>query len=57
MTTLMRSSAQYLSTDDIRLAQQARADPQAFAELYRRHVRSIYRYHLAGVGPFVHNFS
>lgn len=36
--------------DDTRLAHQARADPEAFAELYRRHVRSIYRYHLAHTG-------
>ena len=36
--------------DDARLAQHARTDPQAFAELYRRHVRSIYRYHLAHTG-------
>jgi RNA polymerase sigma-70 factor (ECF subfamily) len=36
--------------DDAGLALQARADPQAFAELYRRHVRSIYRYHLAHTG-------
>ena len=26
------------------------SDPEAFAELYRRHVRSIYRYHLAHTG-------
>jgi hypothetical protein len=38
------------SLDDARLAAQARTDPQAFAELYRRHVRSIYRYHLAHTG-------
>jgi RNA polymerase sigma-70 factor (ECF subfamily) len=36
--------------DDTRLARQARTDPQAFAELYRRHVSSIYRYHLAHTG-------
>ena len=36
--------------DDAYLAQQARADPEAFAELYLRHVRSIYRYHLAHTG-------
>jgi RNA polymerase sigma-70 factor (ECF subfamily) len=42
--------AQYSSMDDARLAQQARADPEAFAELYRRHVRSIYCYHLAHTG-------
>jgi RNA polymerase sigma-70 factor (ECF subfamily) len=40
----------YSAMDDARLAQQARTDPQAFAELYRRHVRSIYRYHLAHTG-------
>jgi RNA polymerase sigma-70 factor (ECF subfamily) len=41
---------QYSSLDDARLAEHARTDPQAFAELYRRHVRSIYRYHLAHTG-------
>lgn len=50
MTTLMNIQTQYKSMDDARLAQQARADPEAFAELYRRHVRSIYRYHLAHTG-------
>lgn len=50
MTTLMNIQTQYPSMDDARLAQQARADPEAFAELYRRHVRSIYRYHLAHTG-------
>jgi RNA polymerase sigma-70 factor, ECF subfamily len=38
---------QYPSLDDAHLAQQARADPEAFAELYRRHVTSVYRYHRA----------
>ncbi|HUE99945.1 MAG TPA: hypothetical protein VMN99_11865 [Anaerolineales bacterium] len=51
MTTLMTiPKTQYPSLDDSRLAQQARADPEAFAELYRRHVASIYRYHLAHMG-------
>ncbi len=51
MTTLTTfPKTQYSSLDDARLAEQARADPQAFAELYRRHVRSIYRYHLAHTG-------
>ena len=37
MTTLMTiPKTQYPSMDDARLAQQARTDPQAFAELYRR---------------------
>jgi len=48
MTTLMtRSQSQYPSMEDADLAQQARADPEAFAELYRRHVTSVYRYHRA----------
>lgn len=50
MTTLMNIQTQYPSMDDARLAHQARADPEAFAELYRRHVRSVYRYHLAHTG-------
>jgi RNA polymerase sigma-70 factor (ECF subfamily) len=51
MTSLMTvSQTQYISMEDARLAKQARTDPQAFAELYRRHVRSIYRYHLAHTG-------
>ena len=51
MTTLMTiPKTQYSSMDDARLAERARTDPQAFAELYRRHVRSIYRYHLAHTG-------
>ena len=41
---------QYPSMDDAHLAVEARDDPEAFAELYRRHVRSIYRYHLAHTG-------
>lgn len=50
MTTLMATRTQYPSMDDAQLAVEARADPEAFAELYRRHVRSIYRYHLAHTG-------
>jgi RNA polymerase sigma-70 factor, ECF subfamily len=51
MSTLMTvPKTQYPSMDDAGLARQARADPEAFAELYRRHVRSIYRYHLAHTG-------
>ena len=48
MTTLMTiSRAHYSALDDARLAEEARLDPHAFAELYRRHVISIYRYHRA----------
>jgi RNA polymerase sigma-70 factor (ECF subfamily) len=50
MTTLMAIQTLYSSLDDTRLAAQARSDPEAFAELYRRHVLSIYRYHLAHTG-------
>jgi RNA polymerase sigma-70 factor (ECF subfamily) len=32
--------------DDVTLARQARADPHAFAELYRRYMGPIYRFHL-----------
>jgi len=32
------------------LARQARSDPEAFAELYHRHVASVYQYHLAHTG-------
>lgn len=36
--------------NDEALARRARYDPGAFAELYHRHVGSIYRYHLARTG-------
>ena len=51
MTTLMTiPQARYEAMDDNQLAQATRADPEAFAELYHRHVLSIYRYHLAHTG-------
>jgi hypothetical protein len=50
MTNLLNIQAQYPSMNDARLAHQARADPEAFAELYRRHIRSVYRYHMAHTG-------
>jgi RNA polymerase sigma-70 factor, ECF subfamily len=50
MTTLMNIQTPYPSMDDAGLAQQARTDPEAFAELYHRHLKSIYRYHLAHTG-------
>ena len=36
--------------DEEALAVQALADPQAFAELYRRNFQPVYRYHLARTG-------
>ena len=35
---------------DEALAKQVRRNPEAFSELYLRHVKSIYRYHLARTG-------
>ena len=50
MTLIMSLPTPYPLMDDARLAHQARADPEAFAELYRRHITSVYRYHLAHTG-------
>ena len=50
MTTLMNNKTQYPSMDDAHLAQQARTEPEAFAELYHRHLTSVFRYHLAHTG-------
>ena len=36
--------------NELELARAARADAQAFAELYRRHVTRVYRYHMARTG-------
>lgn len=40
----------YPSMDDAELARLARDEPEAFAELYRRHAQSVYRYHMAHTG-------
>lgn len=50
MTTLMNIKTPYSAMDDARLAQQARTEPEAFAELYHRHLASVFRYHLAHTG-------
>jgi len=36
--------------DELRLARQAIGSAEAFAELYRRHVTRVYRYHMAHTG-------
>lgn len=36
--------------DDSQLARKARGNVEAFAELYRRHVTRVYRYHMAHTG-------
>jgi RNA polymerase sigma-70 factor, ECF subfamily len=48
MTTLMATPTQELDESD--LARQAIHDVEAFAELYRRNLTRVYRYHMAHVG-------
>ena len=48
MTTLMATHTK--EQDEIDLARQASRDVEAFAELYRRHLTRVYRYHIAHVG-------
>jgi len=50
MSTLMEIQTKKPLSDDTQLAQLARTDADAFAELYRRHVTSVYRYHMAHTG-------
>lgn len=47
MSTLMFLKTKSALADDLQLARQARADAEAFAELYCRHVTRVYRYHMA----------
>jgi RNA polymerase sigma-70 factor (ECF subfamily) len=47
MTTIMTT---YPQTDEIDLAHEARANAEAFGELYRRYVTRVYRYHMAHTG-------
>lgn len=50
MGTITRLVTQSPPMDDSQLAAQARTDAEAFAELYRRHVTRVYRYHMAHTG-------
>lgn len=50
MTTLMNIKIQSPPADEIQLAQQAITNVEAFAELYRRHVTRVHRYHIAHTG-------
>ena len=50
MRTITRLSIQSPPMDDSQLATQARTEAEAFAELYRRHVTRVYRYHMAHTG-------
>jgi len=50
MTTLMATHSESPPLDEIKLARDAVSNTDAFAELYRRHVTRVYRYHMAHTG-------
>jgi RNA polymerase sigma-70 factor (ECF subfamily) len=50
MDALMASRIKEPDTDETDLARQAVTDIEAFAELYRRHLTRVYRYHVAHTG-------
>ncbi len=50
MTTFMATQTESPPIDETDLARQAISNTDAFAELYRRHVTRVYRYHMAHVG-------
>ena len=50
MSTITRLGTHSLPMDDSQLAARACADAEAFAELYRRHLTRVFRYHMAGTG-------
>src|SRR5512143_1499708 len=50
MRTTLRLDTTSPPMDDSQLASRARTDADAFAELYRRHVTRVYRYHMVHTG-------
>lgn len=50
MTTLFAIQADSPPMDETKLARDAIANADAFAELYRRHVTRVYRYHIVHTG-------
>ena len=50
MTALMATQINEQDKDEADLARHAGMDVEAFAELYRRHLTRVYRYHAAHVG-------
>lgn len=50
MTAVMTTQPKEQDKDESNLAQLAVTDIEAFAELYRRHLTRVYRYHVAHVG-------
>jgi len=50
MTTLMVDQTESPPMDELQLTRDAISNAEAFAELYRRHVTHVYRYHIAHTG-------
>jgi RNA polymerase sigma-70 factor (ECF subfamily) len=50
MITIMTEKTQSTPADETSLAREAAVNADAFAELYRRHVTRVYRYHAAHTG-------
>ena len=50
MITIMTEQTQSTPTDEANLAREAAVNAEAFAELYRRHITRVYRYHAAHTG-------
>ncbi len=50
MITIMIEKTQSTPSDETSLAREAAVNADAFAELYRRHVTRVYRYHAAHIG-------
>jgi RNA polymerase sigma-70 factor (ECF subfamily) len=50
MDTLMATQIKEQDKDEVDLAHHAITNTDAFAELYRRHLTRVYRYHIAHVG-------
>ncbi|MBI5962844.1 MAG: RNA polymerase sigma factor [Chloroflexi bacterium] len=50
MITIMTEQKQSTSADETSLAREAAVNADAFAELYRRHITRVYRYHAAHTG-------
>ena len=50
MITIMTEKTQNTPADETSLAREAAVNADAFAELYRRHLTRVYRYHVAHTG-------
>jgi len=50
MITIMTEKTQSTPADELSLARDAAVNADAFAELYRRHLTRVYRYHVAHTG-------